>query len=130
MKHLKIFESDNNQYRYDVDDSNMFEIEDYNIVVQLVKEDLVAIKEILNKKYNTYYSDNIEIYIFENILTILYIEEKEQLNIYSFEFPNLLKNIKKYINNVATFKEVSYEEFKPTKTIIEDYIRYANKYNL
>ena len=130
IANFKTFENVN-KYSYEINNHmGLFDIcDDYNCV-ELVQEDLTAIKEILHKekKYNTYISDEIEIYLYDNILTIISSDIKIDIN--SYEFLNLLQNIHIEYDKVAKYEEISNEEYKATKKNIEDYVRSAKKYNL
>jgi hypothetical protein len=98
--------------------------------IELIREDLIAILEILtnNSKYNTYISDNIEIYLYDNALTI--IQDETKIDIHLSEFRNLLKNIYNYIDKTAEYNEVFNDDYKSNKTYVEDHARLSKKYNL
>lgn len=110
--------------------TGLFVIENNIKSIELVQEDLIAIKEILNKKYNTYYSQEIEIYLFNNTLYISNLRTDTTLEIYSNEFENLIKIINSKYKSTSPYNEICDDEFNCTKKNIEDYIRYSKKYNL
>jgi hypothetical protein len=140
MKHIKKFVNNfsifENNYYYEVNElTDNFVIEDGEYGIELTKEDMEAISEMLTNefktiKYNSYISDFLEIYLYDNTLTLIDSSYDTEINIPSSEFKRLLKYINKNINKVAKNIDVFDEPPTVEKEYIEDYIRYARRYNL
>ena len=112
MKHLKLFENFNKELNFEINEyTGLFDIYNENNVVELVQEDLTAIKEILDLKYSFYQHSNVTIKFESDTLTI---SQDDEYNI-SFdknEQQLLLKEIDLLFEYTAEYSEISDEEYK------------------
>ena len=135
MKHLKYFESDDVNFGISPNShTGLFEIDDDYNCLELLQEDLTAIREILiGKKYNTYIDEFVEIYLYDNILTLINSDSDIEININSKYFSKLIKSIDKFFYNTPDYEEWTGDKIDNSytqKINVDDYVRAARKYNL
>jgi len=135
MKHLKYFESDNIDFGISPSShTGLFDIDNDDCGLELLQEDLTAIREILiDKKYNTYINESIEIYLYDDTLTLINSDSDNEININSKYFYKLLKSIDKFFDNVPDYEQWTGDKFDDSytqKIVVDDSVRAAKKYNL
>jgi len=114
--------------------TGLFEIDCNDNVLELLQEDLDAIKEIIiDKTYNTYITKCIEIYLYNNILTIINDDSDDIVYVDSKYFDMLINSIDKYYHQVPDFEEwcgIKIDENDVQKINVDISVRVAKKFNL